>query len=177
MVHSQCPKCLFSWLCREHSMPEHTVHCWSQLLVSICKFSRWLWGSQGGESCDLSPPLHHLPLTVQCQLLTAAAVPGKSKLCPFIEVVKELGVYHMSFCIKELIAITPAVSMKLWSKNQGHSQCGETLCDFALVPLLVLQQYFPIISSPSSAFFSFSQSRRAYWLGCDQARAFYNRKM
>lgn len=61
--------------------------------------------------------------------------------------------YHTSFCIKELIAITPAVSMKLWSKNQGHSRCSETLCDFALVPLLVLQWCFPIISCPSSAFF------------------------
>lgn len=86
--------------------------------------------------------------------------------------------YHTSFRIKELIAITPAVSMKLWSKNQGHSRCSETLCDFALVPLLVLQWCFPIISCPSSAFFfPFSHSRRAYWLGCDQAHAFYNRKM
>lgn len=44
---------------------------------------------------------------VRCLSLTPVAVPGKSTLCPLKEVVKELGVYHTSFRLKELIAITP----------------------------------------------------------------------
>lgn len=48
---------------------------------------------------------------------------------PGKEVVKELGVSDTSFHIKKLITVTPhCVSMKSWSKNQGHSQGSKTLC-------------------------------------------------
>lgn len=45
------------------------------------------------------------------------------------------------------------------------------MADFALLPLLIFQWWFPITSHPPSDLFLFSHNRRAYWLGCDQATA------
>lgn len=63
MVPSQCPQHIFVWSHRDHSRPQCAICCQSQLLVSVCKVPRWLWGGQGAGSCDLPSPLHRPPLS------------------------------------------------------------------------------------------------------------------
>lgn len=84
-----------------------------------------------GGSCDLPPLLHHLPPSgkYSAHRLLQRLYQASPDFAPGKEVVKELGVSDTSFHIKELITVTPhCVSMKSWSKNQGHSQGSKTLC-------------------------------------------------
>lgn len=61
--------------------------------------------------------------------------------------------YDTSFHIKELIAVTPSpcINEIVEQKPGTFPRQQNTVCDFALMPLLVLQWWFPIISRPFSA--------------------------
>lgn len=83
---------------------------------------------------------------VQCLLLAAAAVPGKSRLA-LERIVKDLGEFNTSFRIKELIPVTlPCINEVVEQKPGAFPKQQNTVCDFALLPLLVLQWGFPVIS-------------------------------
>ena len=61
--------------------------------------------------------------------------------------------YGTSFHIKELIAVTPSpcINELVEQKPGTFPRQQNTVCDFALVPLLVLQWWFLIVSCPLSA--------------------------
>lgn len=62
--------------------------------------------------------------------------------------------YNTSFHIKELIAVTPPtrfINEIVEQKPGTFPRQQNTICDFALMLLLVLQSWFPVISCPFSA--------------------------
>lgn len=65
--------------------------------------------------------------------------------------------YDTSFHIKELIAVTPSpcINEIVEQKPGTFPRQQNTVCDFALMPLLILQWWFPIISRPFSALIFF----------------------
>lgn len=84
-------------------------------------------GWSGMGKLGLPPPLHRLPFSGKysaCCLLQQR--PGKSRVA-LERIVRDLGEFDTSFRINELTPFTSHVSMKLWSKNQGHSQGSKTL--------------------------------------------------
>lgn len=104
---------------------------------------------------------------VRCLLLAAAAVPGKSRLS-LERIVRDLGELGTSFCVKELTPVTLLCINEVVEQKPGtFLRQQNTACDFALMPLLVLQWGFPAISSLFSTllFFSFFHSRGGLLLG------------
>lgn len=137
----------FAW---SHTQQAHKAQqamacCQCQLLVSVSKVPRWLRGGQGRESSDC-PLLCIAHLSLGSTVLAAAAVPGKSRL-PLERIVRDLGVYNTSFRIKELIPVTLLCINEVVEQKPGtFPRQQNTACDFALMPLLVLQWGFPVIS-------------------------------
>lgn len=139
--------------------------CQCQLLISICKVPRWLRGGQGQGNWDC-PLLCIAHLALGSTVLVAYCInstrevqtaPGKN--CEGFR-----RVQHVISHKRADSSHPPCINEVVEQKPGAFPRQQNSACDFALLPLLVLQWGFPVISYLFSTLlvFIFFHNRGAY---------------